>query len=113
MVAIDKRLRFEEAPDLGNGKVCLYFIGDKSLYSDITGRTDEKCVGMTLSIEMPIENTDPDCEELLVSISPTEQDGDMFFDYDWDDIALPSEEIASLIQMWKEAINEQNTKGNY
>ncbi len=93
---IDRRVTFEEAVDSeAYDTVTFYYTSDKTLLSELLGDKYPEADGMTLSIECPHSNVNEEYAHVLVS--PFKDNEGQVEDYDWNDIDIPLEEIASLI----------------
>lgn len=95
---MDKRIEFEERYDDEEYETTtFYFTADTSLLKELVGDKYPEADGMTISIEVPINNIE--ASEASVEISPYEDDNGFISDYDWTDIYLPYEETEALIDM--------------
>lgn len=79
--------------------ITLYFIAPKEWINDSYPEAESCEIG----VEVPIDNMD--LTHTLVMISPT-KDG---YDYDWNYIDLPDENIGHMIEIAKQAIRQEES----
>lgn len=96
---IDKKIKFDERYDDGEGMTTLYFTAPKEL---LDGDYPE-AVSMEISVELPTDKMEAKYAD--VSLSPTRyiEEDDSYEDYDWYDVVMSYEDIEELIDLAKKS----------